>query len=91
MTTKSNIQDQTFMFTGTLINFSRDEAEALVEANGGKVLSRLTAKLNYLVAGEDAGSKLAKANALATVTIISEIEFLKMLPAGDVSNLLDWP
>jgi uncharacterized protein (TIGR02145 family) len=80
MPTKSKIQDQTFLFTGTLIEFTRDEAEALVEANGGKVLSGVSAKLNYLVVGEDAGSKLAKAKALKTVAIITEKEFLKMVP-----------
>ncbi len=74
------IQDQTFLFTGTLTEFTRDEAEALVEANGGKVLSGVSAKLNYLVVGEDAGSKLAKAKALKTVSIISEKDFLKMVP-----------
>ena len=80
MPTKSKIQDQTFLFTGTLTEFTRDEAEALVEANGGKVLSGVSAKLNYLVVGEDAGSKLAKAKALKTVSIITEKEFLKMVP-----------
>jgi hypothetical protein len=82
MPTKSKIQDQTFLFTGTLTEFTRDEAEALVEANGGKVLSGVSAKLNYLVVGEDAGSKLAKAKALKTVSIITEKEFLKMVPKG---------
>jgi BRCT domain type II-containing protein len=87
MPTKSKIQDQTFLFTGTLTEFTRDEAEALVEANGGKVLSGVSAKLNYLVAGEDAGSKLAKAKALKTVSIITEKEFLKMVPkAGKVTT-----
>ena len=80
MPTKPKIQDQTFLFTGTLTEFTRDEAEALVEANGGKVLSGVSAKLNFLVVGEDAGSKLAKAKALKTVSIITEKEFLKMVP-----------
>ena len=80
MPTKPTIQNQTFLFTGTLIEFTRDEAEALVETHGGKVLSGVTAKLNYLVVGEDAGSKLAKANALGTVKVITEKEFLKMVP-----------
>ena len=80
MPTKSKIQDQTFLFTGTLTEFTRDEAEALVEANGGKVLSGVSAKLNYLVVGEDAGSKLEKAKKLGTVKIITEKEFLKMVP-----------
>jgi uncharacterized protein (TIGR02145 family) len=82
MATKSKIQDQTFLFTGTLTEFTRDEAEALVETHGGKVLSGVSAKLNYLVVGEDAGSKLAKAKALGTVTILTEKEFLKLVPKG---------
>jgi uncharacterized protein (TIGR02145 family) len=82
MPQKSTIQDQTFLFTGTLTEFTRDEAEALVETNGGKVLSGVSAKLNYLVVGEDAGSKLDKAKKLGTVKILTEKEFLKMVPKG---------
>lgn len=80
MPAKPIIQGQTFLFTGTLTEFTRDEAEALVEANGGKVISGVTAKLNYLVVGEDAGSKLDKAKKLGTVKILTEKEFLKMVP-----------
>ena len=91
MPSKPTIQDQTFLFTGTLTEFTRDEAEALVEANGGKVISGVTAKLNYLVVGSDAGSKLEKAKKLGTVKILTEKEFLKMVPkssnkAGDKSK-----
>ena len=86
MAAKSKIQDQTFLFTGTLTEFTRDEAEALVKANGGKVLSGVSAKLNYLVVGEDAGSKLDKAKKLGTVKIITEKEFLKMAPKGIASK-----
>jgi ribosomal protein L24E len=82
MPTKSKIQDQSFLFTGTLTEFTRDEAEALVDANGGKVLSGVSAKLNYLVVGEDAGSKLEKAKKLGTVKILTEKEFLKIVPKG---------
>jgi len=80
MSTTSKFQDQTFLFTGTLTEFTREEAEALVTAHGGKVLSGLSGKLNYLVVGEDAGSKLEKAKALGTVKILTEKEFLKMVP-----------
>ena len=83
MPTKSKIQDQTFLFTGTLTEFTRDEAETLVEANGGKVLSGVSPKLNYLVVGEDAGSKLEKAKKLGTVKILTEREFLKMVPKAN--------
>jgi BRCT domain type II-containing protein len=88
MPTKPTIQNQTFLFTGTLTEFTRDEAEALVEANGGKVLSGVSAKLNYLVVGTDAGSKLDKAKALGTIKILTEKEFLKMVPkAGKATTV----
>jgi hypothetical protein len=82
MATKLSIAGNTFLFTGKLTEFTREEAEAHVEAEGGKVLSGVSAKLNYLVVGEDAGSKLAKAEALGTVTILHEKEFLKMMQTG---------
>ncbi len=77
--TGGNLSGQTFLFTGTLSRLKRSEAEALVEKNGGKLLSGVSSKLNYLVAGEDAGSKLEKAKKLNTVHVISEEEFIKML------------
>jgi hypothetical protein len=86
MPTKPTIQDQTFLFTGTLTEFTRDEAETLVDANGGKVLSGVTAKLNYLVVGSDAGSKLDKAKKLGTVQILTEKEFLKLFSKSKVSG-----
>lgn len=86
MPSKSKIQNQTFLFTGTLTEFTRDDAEALVEANGGKVLSGVSAKLNYLVVGIDAGSKLDKAKALGTVKILTENEFLKIVPKSAKQN-----
>jgi DNA ligase (NAD+) len=57
----------------------RSEAEAKAEAKGGTLLSGVSSKLNYLVVGEDAGSKLDKAKKLGTITILSEGEFLTML------------
>ncbi|OPZ19063.1 MAG: DNA ligase [Bacteroidetes bacterium ADurb.BinA245] len=51
----------------------------MVEANGGQIVSGVSAKLNYLVVGEDAGSKLDKAKKLNTIKIISETEFLQMI------------
>jgi DNA ligase (NAD+) len=50
----------------------------MVEAKGGKLLSGVSSKLNYLVVGEDAGSKLEKAKKLGSVQILSEDEFLKL-------------
>ena len=75
-----NLVGQTFLFTGTLARLKRSEAEAMVEKNGGTIIGGVSSKLNYLVVGEDAGSKLEKAKKLASVKIISEEEFLKMLP-----------
>ena len=75
-----NLSGQTFLFTGTLNQLKRSEAEERVEANGGKIVSGVSSKLNYLVVGEDAGSKLEKAKKIPAIKIISEEEFLKMLP-----------
>jgi len=69
----------TFLFTGTLPSLKRSDAEKLAEENGGKLLSAVSSNLNYLVAGESAGSKLDKAKKLKTVKIISEGEFLNMI------------
>jgi len=80
MISAGNLSGQSFLFTGTLTKLKRSEAEALVEKNGGSIVSGVSSKLNYLVVGEDAGSKLEKAKKLATVKIITEEEFLKMLP-----------
>jgi DNA ligase (NAD+) len=72
---------QTFLFTGTLNQLKRSDAEALVEKNGGKLVSGVSSKLNYLVVGEDAGSKFEKAKKITSIKIISEEDFLKLLPA----------
>lgn len=74
-----NLSGSTFLFTGTLSKLKRSEAEALVEQNGGKILTGVSSKLNYLVAGEAAGSKLEKAKKLSGVKIITEDEFLTMI------------
>lgn len=70
---------QTFLFTGTLAKLKRSEAEALAEAEGGVIVSGVSAKLNYLVVGEDAGSKLEKAKKINTIKIISEDDFLSLI------------
>lgn len=67
-----------FLFTGKLQQFTREYAEALVEKHGGNLASGVSKNLNYLVAGEKAGSKLKKAQQLETVQIIDETQFLKM-------------
>ena len=78
--TGGNLSGQTFLFTGTLARLKRSEAEAMVEKNGGKIIGGVSSKLSYLVVGEDAGSKLEKAKKIPGIKIISEEEFLKMLP-----------
>ncbi len=73
-----NFNGKTFVLTGKLENFSRDEAAKLIEERGGRVSSSVSKKTNYVVAGTDAGSKLDKANALG-VKIIDEKEFAEIV------------
>jgi len=75
---KNGVTGQTFVFTGTLSKFSRDEAQALVEKYGGQAASSVSKKTNYVVIGENAGSKAETARRLG-VKILSESEFLEML------------
>ena len=67
----------TFVLTGTLPSMSRDTASAMIKDRGGKVSGSVSSKTSYVLAGEDAGSKLVKAKSLG-ITIIDEEEFLKM-------------
>ncbi len=69
---------KTFVLTGTLSKFSRNEASELIEKFGGKTSSSVSKKTSYVLAGEEAGSKLTKAEELG-VTIITEDEFLDMI------------
>jgi DNA ligase (NAD+) len=73
------LDGHTFLFTGTLPTLKRNEAEEMVEQNGGKILGSVSSKLNYLVVGEDAGSKLEKAKKISSIKIISEADFLHLL------------
>ena len=75
---KDTLAGSTFVLTGTLPSMSRDEASALIKANGGKVTGSVSKKTSFVVAGSDAGSKLTKANELG-VTVISEDELLRMM------------
>jgi len=76
---KGDLAGQTFLFTGTLAKLKRSEAEALAEAQGGVIVSGVSAKLNYLVVGEDAGSKFEKAKKINTIKVISEDEFVALI------------
>jgi DNA ligase (NAD+) len=75
----NKLEGKTFLFTGSLQQFTRDRAKQLVEENGGKLLSSVSANLNYLVVGEDAGSKLSKAKKIPSITVLSEDEFLNLI------------
>ena len=69
---------KTFVLTGTLPTWSRDEAKEIIERAGGKTTDSVSKKTSYLLAGEAAGSKLEKANKLG-VKVISEEDLKKML------------
>ena len=68
----------TFVLTGTLPTYSRSEASEIIESLGGKVSSSVSKKTTYVLAGEDAGSKLTKAEQL-NITIINEQQFNDMI------------
>ena len=71
------LEGKTFVLTGSLEHYSRDEASEIIEKLGGKTSSSVSKKTDYVLAGEDAGSKLKKAQELG-ITIISEEEFIAM-------------
>ena len=78
-TVKENRFDgKVFVLTGTLTAFKRSEASKIIESLGGKTSSSVSKKTDFVLAGEDAGSKLQKANDLG-VTVISEAEFAEMI------------
>lgn len=77
-TSDNRFEGKTFVLTGGLQNYTRDEATEIIENLGGKTSSSVSKKTDYVLAGEDAGSKLKKAQELG-VTIISEEEFVAMI------------
>ncbi|MGP1410655.1 MAG: NAD-dependent DNA ligase LigA [Peptoanaerobacter stomatis] len=91
-----NIDTKTAIFsslkivaTGTLIKFKRDDIQKTVEENGGKLSSSVSKNTNFVVAGENAGSKLEKANSLG-VKVITEEQFEKILTLKNVQEVLDF-
>lgn len=74
------LSGRNFVFTGTLTRFSRDYARKLVEDQGGNVVGSVSRKTDYVVAGDEAGSKLAKARELG-IAVLGEQEFLDLLEA----------
>ncbi len=72
------LSGKTFVLTGTLPTYTREDAKRLIEENGGRVASAVSNKVQYVLAGEDAGSKLQKARSLK-IPVISEKEFQSMI------------
>ena len=73
----TKLAGKTFVLTGTLAKYTRDEAKKMIEDAGGKVTGSVSKKTDYVVAGTDAGSKLDKANQLG-VKVIDEREMEKL-------------
>ena len=85
----SNIfEGKTFVLTGTLPTMKRSEAKALIESFGGKVSGSVSKKTSYVVAGDEAGSKLDKANSLG-IAVLTESELIEMTKAETSDNLGD--
>ncbi|HHU30751.1 MAG: NAD-dependent DNA ligase LigA [Bacillota bacterium] len=76
------LRGKTFVLTGTLPNYTREEATRLIEEAGGKVTGSVSKKTDFVLAGEKAGSKLEKARNLG-IPVLSEADLLKMLSAAD--------
>jgi DNA ligase (NAD+) len=82
--TTSVLEGLTFVLTGTLPNLTREAAKERIESAGGKVSGSVSKKTSYVVAGEEAGSKLDKANSLG-VPVIDEAGLLDLLEGSSVA------
>ncbi|MGL4633975.1 MAG: helix-hairpin-helix domain-containing protein, partial [Cetobacterium sp.] len=78
ITENGKFSGKTFLFTGKLQRFKREEIKDLIESLGGTNLSSVSKKLDYLIVGEDAGSKLTKAEEIGTINILTEDEFIEL-------------
>lgn len=78
-TAPQSLAGKTFLITGTLPHYDRKQMETLILEHGGKLLSSVSKNLDYLIVGENPGSKLEKANALGNVSILDEQAVLKLL------------
>lgn len=74
-----------FLFTGTLSSCTRDQAHRAIQRYGGVIASNVSTKLQYLVCGENSGSKLQKARAIPSISILDEQEFMRFLREHNVS------
>lgn len=73
------LSGKSFLATGTLTGYTRDEINELIESLGGRVISAVSKKLDYLIVGENPGSKVDKAKKLGTVKLLTEQEFRQMI------------
>ena len=78
-----NLKDKTFVLTGTIPNYSRKEMGALIESHGGKIVGTVSKKTDYIVAGDDPGSKYDKGKAL-DIRILSEEEVLELIHGKEI-------
>lgn len=76
--TSATLQDKTFVLTGTLTSYSRDEAKEAIQKRGGKVTGSVSKKTDYVVVGAEPGSKVEEALRLG-VTVIDEADFLQLM------------
>ncbi len=86
--TDDRFAGMTFVLTGSLTRFTRDEATEMIQSRGGKASGSVSKKTTYVVAGEAAGSKLAKAQELG-IPVLTEEEFLAMLDGGNMPEKPD--